>query len=304
MVEYPGGVMTALVTPLTRDGALCSECLRSLMEFQVDRGVSGLFLTGTYGEGMVLPERVRREVYAKALEYAPGGAFLLPHVGAAEPEVALGLARAARDLGYRVVSLLGPVYHKPTRRGLVEFFGYVAGKADVDIVIYNNKNRQGYNISPDDFEEIARSVPSVVGIKDTSYDVDQMLEYHVRFGSKYFVAGAGDSMLFYTFALGLPAHICGISNALPELAVELYRSSKSGDLKRAIELQYSILNVRKVIGKFGVESQTVLREVLRWRGVDAGHPPLALRASLDPRLLEELKRTIERVYEVTLGVKV
>ncbi|MCS7099902.1 MAG: dihydrodipicolinate synthase family protein [Sulfolobales archaeon] len=303
MNKFAEGIVTALITPLSKSGELCVECLDSLLGFQIGRGVSGLFLTGTYGEGVILPRRVKEEVYRRALELAGSKIYLLPHVGTADIEAVVSLARAARDVGYEAVSTLGPIYHKPTRRGLVEYFEYVATKADVKVVIYNNKGRQGYNISPDDFEEIVRNVPHVIGLKDTSYDVDQMLEYYERFGSRYLIAGAGDSLLFYTFALGIPLHICGISNALPELAVELYRSVSRGNLKRALGLQYSILKIRKVVNKLGVESQVVLREVLKWRGLDLGYPPVALRASLDAKVLEDLRKTVEAVYSEQLGAK-
>ncbi|MEM3346330.1 MAG: dihydrodipicolinate synthase family protein [Desulfurococcaceae archaeon] len=49
------GIITALITPLTKDGDLCVECLRQLIEFQAGSGVHGLYLAGTYGEGVILP---------------------------------------------------------------------------------------------------------------------------------------------------------------------------------------------------------------------------------------------------------
>jgi len=290
------GVITALITPLDKDGKLCAECLEHMIEFQYKKGIQALFLTGTYGEGIILPEKVRVDIYRYALEYSKSNMILLPHVGAADVETVLRLVKAAKDLGYKAVSVVGPIYHKPTRRGLIEFYSYIA-KADVEIVVYNNKGRQGYNISPDDFEALVREVPAVVGIKDTSYDPEQLLEYVKRFGGKYFIGGAGDSLIAYNFLIGADAHICGLSNAFPELAVAIYRAVTEGDVKKAFELQYRLNKVRKIIRKFGVESPEVLREILKLRGVDAGYPPIQLAEAIDERQKEELKKLVEPILK-------
>jgi 4-hydroxy-tetrahydrodipicolinate synthase len=289
------GILTALLTPLTKNNDLCTECIKSMIEFQIGKGVNALFLTGTYGEGVILPNAVKEKVYRYAIEFSNNRLSLLPHVGGADIESVTNLAKSARDLGYRVVSVVGPIYHKPTKKGLVEFFSYIASKADVDIVIYNNKGRQGYNISPDDFEYISREVSAVVGIKDTSYDIEQMIEYVKRFGSSYFIGGAGDNFLYVTFAIGMSAHICGISNVFPEIAVDLYKAVKSGDHSKAIELQYKIVKVRRILAKFGIETQELLREILRFRGIDSGYPPIQMREGLNSKQVEELRKSLESV---------
>lgn len=289
------GVLTALLTPLTRDGDLCTECLESMIEFQMKKGISALFLTGTYGEGVILSNAIKQKIYRYALEFSAGKLILLPHVGGADLESVTSTARFANDLGYRVVSVVGPIYHRPTRRGLVEYFSYISSKANVDIVIYNNKGRQGYNISPDDFDYISREVSAIVGVKDTSYDIEQMIEYYKRFGAKYFIGGAGDNLLYTTFAIGIPTHICGISNAFPEIAVELYRAVKNGNHSLAVDLQYKITRIRKVLAKFNLETQELLREVMRFRGLNPGYPPIQMREGLESRQIEELRRSLESI---------
>ncbi|MCS7111067.1 MAG: dihydrodipicolinate synthase family protein [Ignisphaera sp.] len=289
------GILTALLTPLTRDGDLCVECLESLIKFQIGKGISALFLTGTYGEGVILSSTVKQKIYKYALEFSSSKLTLLPHVGGADLESITSVAKFASDLGYSVVSVVGPIYHKPTKRGLAEFFSHISSKADVDIVIYNNRGRQGYNISPDDFDYISREVPAVVGIKDTSYDIEQMIEYVKRFGAKYFIGGAGDNLLYVTFAIGMPAHICGMSNAFPEIAIELYRAVKNGDHNAALDLQYKITRIRKVLAKFNLETQELLREVLKFRGLNPGYPPIQMREGLEARQTEELRRSLEQI---------
>jgi dihydrodipicolinate synthase/N-acetylneuraminate lyase len=292
------GVITALITPLNSDGTLCVECLKELIEFQHGAGIAGLYLTGTYGEGVVMPLEVRLKVFEKALEFAPKGMYLLPHIGGATVDTVIELGRKVRDLGYREVSVIGPIYHKPSRKGLVAFYDYIASKTELDILIYNNPGRTGYNITVEDFQYIVEHVKAVKGIKDTSRDVDQLLELVKRFGDKYLIAGAGDSLLFYTFAIGAPAHICGISNLVPEVAVALYRAVKEGNYQKALELQFEINKLRKIVSKLSSEAQEVLRELMKRRNLKSGYPPIHLAYEFDPKLLDEATNLVTRILEV------
>lgn len=292
------GIITALLTPLNKDLTLCDECLKNLIEFQAGKGVAGIYLTGTAGEGIILPVKTRIELFKKALEYAPSNIYLLPHIGAASIDVVFELAREVKDLGYKDVSLISPIFHKPTRKGMIRFFEEVSSRTELNIVIYNNKNRQGYNISPDDFQAIVDAARSVIGIKDTSKDVDQLLEYVKRFSYKYFIAGAGDELILYTFLIGAHAHICAVSNVIPETVIELYKAVLGGDIKKAVELQYKINGLRKQISKIPVESQEVLRQLASLRGLKPGYPPLQLDFDYDEKTIGELKAALNRVLGV------
>jgi len=145
---------------------------------------------GTYGEGILLSQKTRMEIMRKIIEYVPSKTIVLPHIASSDVEVAFSLAKYAKDLGYETVSSIGPVYHRPTLRGLIKYFDTLA-KADVEIIIYNNSGRLRYNITPSMFENLVSEVPSIVGIKDSSYSIDQLLEYVIKFKNKFFIAGAG-----------------------------------------------------------------------------------------------------------------
>lgn len=287
------GVITALITPFTENFDICVECLKEMLEFQVENGIAGIFLSGTYGEGVITPLHSREKLFAKAIEYAPSKTMLLPHIGGVDVESIVKLAKLAKDLGYPAVSIVGPIYHAPTKKGLAKFYSYIASKTDIPIIIYNNKGRQGYNITPDDYEALTKEVPSIIGIKDTSYDVEQLLELVKRFSSSHFIASGGDNLMYYTFAVGAHAHICGISNVFPEIAVGIYKAVKEGDYAKALELQYKILLVRRTIRKYNVESQEVLRAMLNIRGIKSGYPPIQLAFEFTQQQVNELKYLVE-----------
>ncbi|MEM0172377.1 MAG: dihydrodipicolinate synthase family protein [Thermoproteota archaeon] len=287
---YPEGIVTAIITSLKGDMEIDEEGITALIKFLLDKGIKSFFVLGTYGEGILISKDERKKVLEKIVEVVPDKTNIIAHVGAPDAKTALELAKHAANLGLSAVSSFGPIYHKPDRVGLISYYNYIS-KAEVPIIIYNNKLRQGYNISPSDFEVISKEIPSVVGIKDTSYDVEQLQNYVNMFGKSYYVAGAGDSLVAITFTIGAKAHVCGIANAFPEIPIAIYAAIKEGKIKKAIELQSVINNLRKEFSRFGVETQVVLREVLRLRGINTGESPIPLR-----KLSEKEKFEVEKIF--------
>ncbi|MEM2930568.1 MAG: dihydrodipicolinate synthase family protein [Thermoproteota archaeon] len=285
------GIVVAVITPLKGDMEVDEDGTSSLMNFLLGKGVRSFFILGTYGEGMLISRDEREKMLEKIMEVVPNKTNVIAHVGAADAKTALKLAKHAADLGVGAISSVGPIYHKPDKTGLISYYSYLS-KSGAPIMVYNNRGRQGYNISPNDFGDIVREVPSIVGIKDTSYDIEQLQNYVSRFGKDYYIAGAGDSLIAVTFTIGAKAHVCGIANAFPEIPLAIYDAMKDGNLRKAFELQGIVNGIRREFGKFGVETQVVLREVLRIRGVNIGNSPIPLR-----RLSEEEKLEVKRISE-------
>lgn len=292
------GIITALVTPLNKENEICDDCLKQLIEFQVNKGINGLFLAGTYGEGIILPKNEKLKLFEKALEYKTERVYLLPHVGAGSIDTIVELGKKAVDLGYDEVSVIAPLYYRSTKEGLISFYEYIASKIDSKILIYNNPGRQGYNITPDDFEVISDKVKSIIGIKDSSKNPEQLLEYVKRFGNKYFIAGAGDSLILYTFLIGAKAHICGVSNLVPELAKALYEKVINKDFAKAIDLQYNVDVLRKILMRLSTELQVAIKIMLKYRGINAGYSSIQLRQEPDLKIVEEAKKILENIIKL------
>jgi len=285
------GIITALLTPLSKDGDLCAECLKDILEYQLSNGVSGFFIMGTYGEGPILNQKVKRKMLEKTLEYVPSKTVVLPHIATSDIEASYELARYAKNLGYEVVSSVGPIYFKASKKGLMEYFKYIS-QTDLGVVIYNNSDRLKYNITPSLFEEICREVPTIMGIKDSSSSVEQLLEYVTRFKNRYFIAGAGDNLIYYTFIIGADAHVCALSNVFPRQASELYKAILDKDLAKAREIQSFFNKIRAIVKKFNTESSEVLKEILKLKGINAGYP-LAFLGGLEHHEREELRELIK-----------
>jgi len=269
------GIITALLTPLTEEERVKEEAYRELIDFQVKHGVHGFFPLGTAGEGMKLSLEKRKRAAEVVVDRARGRMPIILHIGTQDTEMTVELAEHARGLGVDAVSAVGPFFYTPDTPGLIRHYRRVGEAADLPLFVYNNTQRQGYNIGPEAFGEITEAVPQVVGVKDTSYRVDQLQEYVRRYGRDYTVIGAGDSLTYANFAVGAVAHISAVSNVFPEVFVQLYEAVRRGDHRRARELQFRINEIRGVLERGPYI--TPYKEALRLRGIDVGTVSSPLR---------------------------
>lgn len=291
----PRGIVTALVTPLNSDGSLRADALAQLVDLQQQAGVHGLFVLGTYGEGPYITPEVKKQVVDVLAERSKRPIIL--HVGAAYLRDTLDLVKRANEYDNMVaVSSVGPFYFRPDTQALIRFYGEIAKVSRKPIFVYNNPGRQGYNIEPATFGKIVREVPQVVGVKDTSYNMEQVQELVQQYAQEYTVYGAGDSLIFLQLTLGVTGHICGISNLFPELAVKLYDAFSLRRYEEARALQFELNEIRKVIREPGVDIAP-LKMALNLRGIDAGVPAAPLRPLTDEEeelLVSKLKTVADK----------
>ncbi|MCE4621172.1 MAG: dihydrodipicolinate synthase family protein [Desulfurococcales archaeon] len=290
-----GGIITALVTPLRRDYEIKDDILGELLEFQLRSGVKGFFVLGTYGEGVALPASKRMKFLEVLLEHLPSSVPVIVNVTSTSAESSLELARHAGDAGCPVVAAMPPLFYKPDSLGLREFYRFIS-KAGVPLMIYNNPGRQGYSLSVPEVEVLISDVSSIVGVKDSSGEVERIQALVERLGDKIFVAAAKDSLIAYSLLVGAHAHVCGLCNVIPEVAVRIYEYISGNKLREALELQSLVNRLREAVRETKLEAPAVVKELLRMRGIDVGMPVTPMR-SLTKEESERLRNRIQPIID-------
>lgn len=93
------GIITALLTPLTKDEQVKEDALRELIDFQVESGIHGFFPLGTAGEGMKLGLEKRKRAAEIVVDQTDGRVPIILHVGTQDTAMSVELAKHAKDLG-------------------------------------------------------------------------------------------------------------------------------------------------------------------------------------------------------------
>ena len=245
MTQYVGwlrGCGTALVTPFTAAGAVDEKRFRALVERQIAAGVRLLVPCGTTGEAATLTASEHEQVIALTVETARGRAKVLAGAGTNATTATIDRARAARAAGADALLLVAPYYNKPTQLGLVAHFRAVAqAVGDAPIVLYNVPGRTASNLAAATTLALAREVENIVGVKEASGDLAQIMAILRDRPAGFRVLSGDDAVTLPLIALGADGIVSVVSNEAPDLMANLAESALRGEWEAARELHYRLL---------------------------------------------------------------
>jgi len=215
-----GRVLTAMVTPFDDLGALDLGAARSLARWLVANGSDGLVVAGTTGEGPVLSDQEKLELFA-----AVAGAVDAPVIaGTTANNTAhdVELTRAASSTGVAGILAVCPYYSRPSQSGIFEHLAAVARATDLPVVVYDIPVRTGRRVQAETLLALAGQCPNVVGVKDASGDLFGASRLVAEAPAGFEVLCGDDGLLFPFLSVGatgiisVASHWCGteISRAI------------------------------------------------------------------------------------------
>jgi 4-hydroxy-tetrahydrodipicolinate synthase len=281
------GIITALVTPFSRTGEIEEEALEELVKFQIKSGVNGLFPLGTTGMGPAMEPDERKRVAEVVVDTAGGRVPVIVQVGDSNPKVSLDLARHAESIRADAVASLTPFYYHPGAEAIVEHYRRLAEATTLPLFVYNIPRNTGNNVDAALLRRLSE-IPNVIGIKDSSRDFSQLLDYLGTVPKNFTVINGTDSYLFSAFCAGVRAGVSATANPVPELFVQMYNAYKADNVNNGQELQAKIHALRDAMSD---PPLAPLLEVLKLRGLRSGfvRPPLR---SMNAGEITKLKATI------------
>ncbi len=241
-VEWLRGCGTALVTPFNVAGDVDETRFRALVERQVVAGVRLLVPCGTTGEAATLTPAEHERVIALTVETARGRAKVLAGAGSNATAATIDRARAARAAGADALLLVAPYYNKPSQAGLAAHFRAVAhAVGDRPVVLYNVPGRTASNIAATTTLALAREVENIVGVKEASGDLAQIMAILRDRPAGFRVLSGDDAVTLPFIALGADGIVSVVSNETPDLMANLTESALRGEWETARELHYRLL---------------------------------------------------------------
>jgi 4-hydroxy-tetrahydrodipicolinate synthase len=287
----PKGIIPAMVTPVTSDGKINVEALRKLTNYLIQGGVHGLFPVGSQGEFYALTFEEKKRVIEVVVQETKGRVPVYAGTGAVTTRDAVALTKMAEEAGVSAVSVLTPYFIRPNEEELYEHYSAIAKATRLPILLYNNPQRTGVNISAE-FVTRASKIENIVGIKDSSGDVTLTSEYIRRTDNQFSVLAGRDTLIYGTLCYGGKGAIAATANVVPRVVVEIYEAFQAGDWKRSLEAQFRLAPLRLAfdLGTFPV----VIKEALNLLGIDAGVgiPPVG---GIPPKAKAELKEILKNM---------
>jgi len=276
-----GGVAPAMATPLLPGShTVNTAVVAPLVEFLLARGVKGLFVGGTTGEGTQLDDDQRRALHEAAVAAAGGRVPVLLHVGAQRTEAAVALARHAATLRPAALVAMTPTFYGVSDDALARYFDAIANAApDVPLFLYDIPQFAVNGIGPALLARLAGEMPSLAGLKTSRVDIQIVRQLIDALPRERILLAGNESAALASLALGADGLISGLSTAIPEPFVALTRAAAAGDLDEAREWQRC---VNRLLGALGNARIGGIKAILNQRGVPVGPPVPTLDATDEP----------------------
>jgi 4-hydroxy-tetrahydrodipicolinate synthase len=290
------GIIPPVVTPFTAEQELDLPRLRSHIDLMLARGVHGIFVLGTTGEFYALDEHEKQAVTAAAIEHCRGRSPVYVGTGAETTREVVRLTRMAEKEGADGVSVITPYFIKPAQAELADHFRRVAESTRLAVVLYNNPATcGGLSIDPDTVARLAE-VPNIIGIKDSSGDLQNTIEIIRNTPrEKFAVLNGRDTLILAALQSGAQGAIPASCNIAPELCVGIYESFVKGDAEAARTFQSRLHPIRMAMS-LGTGNGAI-KEAMALLGRPAGPN----RSPITP-LNDEKKQKLRQILEKA-GVK-
>lgn len=264
------GIMPALITPFDSNGKVKTATVKKMIDDLLDVGVSGFYVAGGTGEGVLLNVAQRKVVAEAAIEANAGRGKVIIHTGSINSDEVMELTRHATTAGADgISSVLPSIYFSYTMDELVDFYRKMADNTDLPILVYANHTGNGVDVN----KMIERLLPieNIAGAKDTRGNYFKMWELKQLNNGNINVINGPDDTLLCGLLIGADGGIGTSYGLMPEWFVELYDKFQRGDLSGAKQAQDRINRVLSVL--FAWSEGNIIRpakESLRLSGYDAG----------------------------------
>jgi len=239
------GSIPALITPMLEDGSVDYASLRKLIDWHIAEGTDCIGVVGTTGESPTVNVEEHREIIRVSVEQAKGRVPIMAGCGANSTAEAIELAKFAKSVGADCQLQVVPYYNKPTQEGMYQHFKAIAEAVpDLPIILYNVPGRSVADMQHETVLRLAK-VPGIVGIKEATGNIERA-QWLIRDVPKEFAVYSGDDPTAVALMLcGGKGNVSVTANIAPRLMHELCVAAMSGNVQKAMEIQYKLMPVHK-----------------------------------------------------------
>jgi 4-hydroxy-tetrahydrodipicolinate synthase len=288
-----GEVLTAVVTPFGRDGAVDFERFRELAQHLVESGSDGLVVAGTTGESPNLTDDERLELFRVAVDALRGRGTVVAGTGTYSTAHSVHLTREAHELGVDGYLVVAPYYNKPPARGIVEHFRAIADVSDRPIIAYNIPARVVINIEPETILELAK-IPTVRAVKQANDDLAQARRIVAE--TELDLYAGDDNLIFPFLELGGIGGVCVHTHVVGPRVKAMIRAFRDGDAETARQIDQELEPVYELLK---VQSNPIaIKAALNLLGHDVGGLRLPL-VEADEGEVARVRDCLERLGVLT-----
>ena len=237
------GTGVALVTPFNENGKVDYNGLQKLVEFQINNGTNYLVVQGTTGESVTLTDDEKIAVLDYIIEINAGKLPILLGVGGNSTSDVCDKIKFFS--GHKIDGFLSvsPYYNKPSQQGIYEHFKSISNSTSLPIIIYNVPGRTSSNITANTTVQLAKDFKNIVGIKEASGNLEQIMTIILKKPDNFLVISGDDALTLGHILVGGDGVISVIANAFPKRFSTMVNAALNENLDLAKEKHYELLEI-------------------------------------------------------------
>ena len=243
-----GALLTAMVTPMTDDGALDLDAAERLAVELVDAGHDGLVLNGTTGEAPTTSDREKADLVRVVVRALGGRALVLAGAGSNDTRHAVAMARHAAEAGADGLLAVTPYYSRPSQDGVVAHLSAVADAGGLPVMLYDVPSRTGLRLSADSLRRLAEH-PRITAVKDATED--PAAAFRLIHETELAWYCGDDSLLLPFLSVGAVGLVSMAGHLVGQELAQVIALTEAGELEQAREVFRSVLPVIDLISGSG-----------------------------------------------------
>jgi len=234
------GSIVALVTPFKGD-KVDQAAYKKLIEWQIKEGTNGIVPCGTTGESPTLSEEEQEQTIELCVQTVGKRIPVIAGTGSNSTREAVNMTKHAAKVGADACLVVTPYYNKPTKKGIYLHYKAISESVNIPIILYNISGRTGRNIDPELMAKLAADFKNIVGVKEASGSLDQMIRIKELCPKDFFLTSGDDALTLPILAIGGIGVISVAANIVPRDVVAVINAFHQGDLKKAGQINRKLI---------------------------------------------------------------
>jgi 4-hydroxy-tetrahydrodipicolinate synthase len=241
------GIIPPVATPMQANEDLDLPRLKWFLDHLIANGVHGVFVLGTNSEFYAMDEKEKQQVIATAVEHVNGRVPVFAGTGAETTREAVRLTKMAEKEGANGVSVITPYFVLPNQQEIYHHYCRIAENTSLPVVLYNNPATcGGVKIDVDTVGRLAE-IPNILGVKDSSGDLQNTIEYLRVVPERFSVMMGRDTLIYPALVFGARGAVPATGNIAPRILVEIYESFMRGDQVASLAAQRKLNPIRMAL---------------------------------------------------------
>jgi dihydrodipicolinate synthase/N-acetylneuraminate lyase len=236
------GIVVPILTPFREDQSIDYPVLETMIDWLCASAVSVLFPMGGSGEFALLSQIERMAVIDCMVQVNDRRRLLFAGTGTDNLTDTLELSLYAQKAGVDGVGVVIPTTLPELEQPLYDYFSEIDRTLAIPFMIYDPLGEGPHSPSPALMSRMADNFKNLVAIKYRTLNGERMGLMTAAIGERLSVFSGSETVFLQDLSVGVKGCVGGGANFYPQLMLDLQHAFQRGDLLKARQIQFTILD--------------------------------------------------------------